>query len=160
MSETVRRRPAWVTVVAVLVVLAGVVVVASGVALVVERSNELVQIPLLLARVDESLPFDSGQDLGSYVAVIGGIVAMSGFVLALLGFGIARGRAAAYVVALVLIASLTAGALVVRVKATDDLARIFLAGLGSALIVLLLLLVLLLAGRRSRAWVLGRTEVT
>jgi hypothetical protein len=157
MTDVVRRRPALVTVVAVLVGIAGVVVVADGIALVVGRNNELVQIPLRLARVDESLPFDNGQDLSVYVAAIGAVVALAGVVLGLLGLGIARGRVVAYVVALVLLVSLTAGALVVRGRATDDLARLGLAGIGAAMAVLVVLLLLLLAGRRSRAWVLGRS---
>jgi len=156
MDDAAPRRPIIVTVVSVLVVIAGVVVLLSGAALVVERDNAIVQIPLLLARVDESLWFDNGQDLGGYVAVVGAAVGVAGVVLGALGLGVARGRAAAYVVVVVLVGALTIGALVVRGRITDDLAQLFVTVLGAALGVLFALVLVLLVGRRSRTWVLGR----
>jgi hypothetical protein len=149
-----------VTVVSILVLIAGVVVFLSGVALVVQRDNAIVQIPLLLARVDESLPFDNGQDLGVYVAVVGALVGIAGVVLGALGLGIARGRAGAYVVVVVMVGALTIGALVVRGRVTDDLAQLFVTVLGAGLGILFALVLILLVGRRSRAWVLGRETPT
>jgi hypothetical protein len=160
MDDATRRRPLLVTVVSALVLIAGVVVLLSGAALVAQRDNAIVQIPLLLARVDESLPFDNGQDLGVYVAVIGALVGISGVVLGALGLGVARGRAAAYVVVVVMVAALMIGALVVRGRVADDLAQLFVTALGAALGVLLALVLVLLVGRRSRAWVLGRETTT
>ena len=160
MDDATRRRPLTVTVVSILVLIAGVVVFLSGVALVVQRDNAIVQIPLLLARVDESLPFDNGQDLGVYVAVVGALVGIAGVVLGALGLGIARGRAGAYVVVVVMVGALTIGALVVRGRVTDDLAQLFVTVLGAGLGILFALVLILLVGRRSRAWVLGRETPT
>jgi len=151
-------RPGLVTAASILTVVAGAAWLLVGVALVVERGNDLVQIPLLLARVDEALPFDNGQDLGAYVAVIGIVVALSGVVLALLGLGVARGRAFAYVVALVVTAALTVAALMLRSRTTDDLATMAITVLIVGFAVLTLVLLALLVGARSRSWVLGRAQ--
>jgi hypothetical protein len=159
MSGTGARRPTLVTVVAVLVAVAGAVVLAAGIALIVGRDNELVQIPLLLARVDGSLPFDDDQDLSVYVVVIGAVVAVSGAILGLLALGVARGRASAYALVVVVVGALAAGAVLPRARSTDDLARLSVTALGGALALLLLLVLVLLVGRRSRAWVLGRSRL-
>ena len=152
------RRPVPVTIVAVLVALAGLAVLASGVALAVQRDNDLVQVPLLLARLDEALPFDSGQELSGYVLAIGAVVAVLGLVLGALSLGILRGRAAAYVVAVVILGGLAVVDVVARSRATDDLAQLGATALAGSLGLLALLLLALLIGRRSRAWVLGRAR--
>ena len=150
------RRPVAVTLVAALVVLVGVLVVVVGIALVVFRDNDIEQIPALLARLDEALPFDSGQDLGAYMAVVGAIVAVVGLVIALLGWGVARGSRASYVVALVLLAAFAGGAAYLAAGIDDDLARGGLQVLAAGFGVTALLLALLLVGRRTRAWATGR----
>lgn len=153
-------RPWPATVVAALVLLEGVLVVALGVALVVFRDNDLEQIPALLARLDETLPFDSGQELGSYMAVVGALVVVLGLVIAALGWGVVRGSRAAYVVGLVLLGALAGGAGYLAAGIDDDLARgglqILAAGFGATALMLLLLLV----GGRTRAWVMGTTRTT
>jgi hypothetical protein len=159
MTGTGARRPTLVTVVAVLVAVAGAVVLAAGIALIVGRDNELVQIPLLLARVDGSLPFDDDQDLSVYVVAIGAVVAVSGAILGLLALGIAHGRASAYALVVVVVGALAAGSVLLRARSTDDLARLSVTALGGALALLLLLVLVLLVGRRSRAWVLGRSRL-
>ena len=149
-------RPLPVTAVAVLVVLTGLVVIGTGVALVVERGNEILQLPALLARVDEALPFDNGQDLDTYLAGVGVLVAVAGLLLSLLGLGIARGMAIAYVATLVVLGALSAGAGLLRERTTDDLALLSVTVLGVTWGALFVVTLALLIGRRSRAWVLGR----
>ncbi len=152
------RRPTTVLVVAVLVMLVALAVIASGIALVVERDNELVQLPALLARLDEALPFDSGQELSSYVVAAGLAVAAAGVVLGLLGLGIARGLVVAYIATLLVVGALGIVAGVLRSRTTDELAQSALSILAGGLSVLFLIVLALLLGRRSRAWVLGRHE--
>lgn len=151
-----RRRPVAVTLVGSLVLLVGLVVAVAGVALVVFRDNDIEQIPALLARLDETLPFDSGQDLGSYMAVVGALVVVLGLVVLALGWGVVKGHPAAYVAGLVLLALLAGGSAYLAAGIDDDLARGGLQVLAAGFGITALLLVLLLLGRRTRAWVLGR----
>jgi tellurite resistance protein TehA-like permease len=150
------RRPGLVTTVSALVAVAGAVVLVAGAALVVARNNELLQIPLLLARVDEALPFDEGQDLSVYVLVAGVVVAVSGALLVLLARGIAQGRPAAYVVTLVVVGALSVAALALRQRTSDELVQLVVSVLGAGLGLLALLVLSVLVAPRSRRWVLGR----
>ena len=155
-SSPPARRPLPVTFVSILVMLEGLIVFAAGIAVVVFRDNTFVDLPVLIARIDESLPFDSGQDIGAYVAVLGAVIAGSGVVLLLLGWGVRRGVRAAYVLAFVLLAGLSVGVLYVRSHTDDDLAQLALVTLAVLLVVTFVALALLLGGRRTRTWVVGR----
>jgi hypothetical protein len=150
------RRPTPVTLVAWLVLLAGVLVLAAGIALAVERSNELVQMPALVARIDQTLPFDDDQDLSTYVTGVGIVVAVVGLLQAALAWLVLRGRGWAYVTVVVLLGALAAGSASVRAQSSDDLETAGVTTLGGAVALLVVLLLALLLGRRSRAWVLGR----
>jgi hypothetical protein len=152
------RRPAGVAVVLALVILAGVVVVAAGIAIVVERGNDLVQLPALMARLDESLPFDEEQDLDTYLAGVGAVVAVIGVVQVLLAWMVLRGRAWAYVALLVLLVALAGAAGWVRSRTDDDLESLGTGLIAGSAALLAVLLLALLVGHRSRAWVLGRRE--
>ena len=155
-ASTAPTRPVPVTLVSILVMLEGLVVLAGGIAVVVFRDNSLVDLPVLVARIDEALPFDSGQDIETYVAWVGAVIAAFGVVLLLLGWGVHRGVRVAYLLAFVLLAVLSFGALYLRSHTDDELAQLALVTLAVLLLATLVALALLLVGRRSRAWVAGR----
>jgi hypothetical protein len=149
------NRPGAVGVVSILVLVTGLALIALGAAAAIFRDNSLVDLPVTLAQIDGSLPFDFGEDPSAYVAWAGLAIALAGGGLVFAGIGMWRGRLMGYLLALALVVLIGVVDVIIRADVTDDLLTW---GADAALIVigaLLVLLLLLLLGRRARSFLLG-----
>lgn len=149
-------RPAGVTLTTILLYLYGILTVAAGIALVWWRDESIAQLPVLLARVDDALPFE-WQDW-QYVAVAGALLVLAGVVVMVCAGLLSMGSRVAYVILLVLSAGLVAVCSFGLRHVSDDLTTCAIDVLLAGSAVALLALVLLAVGSRSRGFLRGRSR--
>lgn len=143
-----RERPAGVTLLTILLYLYGLATIAAGGALIWWRDQSIAQLPVLLARVDDALPFDWAD--WQYVAAAGAVLVLVGILVMVCAGFLGVGSRLAYVVLLVLSGGLVFVCVFALKHVSDDLAALGIQSLLAVSAVMLLGLLLVLVGRRSR----------
>jgi hypothetical protein len=152
-TTAANRRPVSVTLTTALLYLYGLATTAAGMALIWFRDQSLAQLPVLLARVDDSLPFGGTWEDWQYVAATGGLLVVVGVVVMVCAGLLSAGSRIAFVLLLAMAGLLAAGAIVVLRRVSDDLAVWAVDAVLVAPSVVLLVLLMLLAGPRSRRFI-------